>query len=158
MSPSRCQRRDLNPHSLDYECRENATLCYQEPFYGCNLQMFVISQSVCPWQAFPAQFNVCGQGQGLRPYLQTLDQAGEACQGQTLQLITKIRKLRPQKVLQCKPQGTTIDITYNQLQHEAPPPNKLILSHRLLIFSHSLLANKAVIRCLYQFWYLIFSE
>jgi hypothetical protein len=34
------------------------------------------------------------------PYPQTLDSAGRARQGQTLQLITKIRKLRPQKVLQ----------------------------------------------------------
>ncbi len=33
----------------------------------------------------------------LRPYLQTLDQARKVCQGQTLQLITKIRRLRIKK-------------------------------------------------------------
>ncbi len=33
----------------------------------------------------------------LQPYLQTLDQARKVCQGQTLQLITKIRKLRIKK-------------------------------------------------------------
>jgi hypothetical protein len=64
---------------------------------------------VCTWQAFPAQSNICGQGQEptiewstskvlrvgkLRPYPQTLDSAGKACQGQTLQLITNISKLQ----------------------------------------------------------------
>jgi hypothetical protein len=34
----------------------------------------------------------------LWPYLQTSDKAGEACQGQTLKLITKIRKLRTKKL------------------------------------------------------------
>ncbi len=33
--------------------------CYKA-FYGRNLQIFVISWSVCPWQAFPALPNVCG--------------------------------------------------------------------------------------------------
>ncbi len=32
--------------------------CYKT-FYVRNLRIFVISQSVCPWQAFPAQSNVC---------------------------------------------------------------------------------------------------
>ncbi len=27
---------------------------YYKTFYGGNLQIFVISQSVCPWQAFTA--------------------------------------------------------------------------------------------------------
>ncbi len=27
--------------------------CYKT-FFVCNLQIFAISQSVCPWQAFPA--------------------------------------------------------------------------------------------------------
>jgi hypothetical protein len=27
---------------------------YYKTFYGHNLQIFVISWSVCPWQAFPA--------------------------------------------------------------------------------------------------------
>ncbi len=42
----------------------------------------------------------------LRPYLQILANAEEAFQGQTLLLITKIRKLRPKKVLEHKPQKT----------------------------------------------------
>ncbi len=90
---------------------ESRPQCYKT-FYDCNLQIFVISQSVSPWQAFPAQSNVllvrpggfprvenlkgASLGQAM-PYLQILDQAGKACQGQTLQLITEIRKLRPKK-------------------------------------------------------------
>ncbi len=35
-------------------------------FYDGKLRIFVISQSVCPWQAFPAQSNVCCQGQPER--------------------------------------------------------------------------------------------
>ncbi len=77
------------------------TTCYKT-FFVRNLKIFVISQSVCPWQAFPAQSIVCGQGQehtlqcspskGLQQgrfliYKQTLDQVGKACLGQTLQLI-----------------------------------------------------------------------
>jgi hypothetical protein len=27
--------------------------------YVCNLRMFVVSKSVCPWQAFPDKSNVC---------------------------------------------------------------------------------------------------
>ncbi len=33
--------------------------CYKA-FYGCSVLMFVISSSVCPWQVFPDQSNVCG--------------------------------------------------------------------------------------------------
>ncbi len=36
--------------------------CYKTIFLR-NLQIFVISWSGCPWQAFPAQFIVSGQGQ-----------------------------------------------------------------------------------------------
>ncbi len=36
---------------------------------------------------------------GSWPYPQTLDLAVKACHGQTLQLLTKISKLRPQQVL-----------------------------------------------------------
>ncbi len=46
-----------------------------------NLRFFVISQSVCPWQVLHSRV-------GTQPYPQTLDQAGKACQGQTLQPIT----------------------------------------------------------------------
>ncbi len=28
--------------------------------YNCNLQIFVINKSACPWQAFLAFSNVCG--------------------------------------------------------------------------------------------------
>ncbi len=38
--------------------------CYKT-FYVRNLRMFVISQSACNQQAFPAQSIVCGQGQEL---------------------------------------------------------------------------------------------
>ncbi len=40
---------------------------YRKTYYGSNVQISVISQSVCPWQAFPAQCSVCGQGRSL-PY------------------------------------------------------------------------------------------
>jgi hypothetical protein len=33
--------------------------CYKT-FYGRYLLLLVISYSVCPWQAFPANYNVCG--------------------------------------------------------------------------------------------------
>ncbi len=64
--------------------------------------MFVISQSVCPLQAFAAQSNVHGKGRSLPElstiqvlhsklgfwlYPQILDQSGKACQGQTLSII-----------------------------------------------------------------------
>jgi hypothetical protein len=40
-------------------CQQTQGLKYQT-FYGCNLQIFVMSHSVCPWQAVPVQSNVCG--------------------------------------------------------------------------------------------------
>ncbi len=46
-------RRDFTGRSL-----------HSETFYCRNLRIFVISQTVRPWQAFPVQSNVCGQGQG----------------------------------------------------------------------------------------------
>ncbi len=78
----------------------------QKTFYGRKLRLFIISQSICPWQAFPAQSNVQSQPErsdfqvlhsriGSWPHPQTLDQAGEALQRQTLQLIMKSRNLRP---------------------------------------------------------------
>ncbi len=81
--------------------------CYKT-FQGRNLRIFVISQSVCPLQALPAQCHVFNQGQSLPkrsarkmlhcktgcwPYPQTLDQAVNTCQGKTLQLMINIRKL-----------------------------------------------------------------
>ncbi len=27
---------------------------YYKTFYGLNLQMFIMSKNVCPWQAFPS--------------------------------------------------------------------------------------------------------
>ncbi len=65
-----------------------------ELFYGRNLRIFVIRQSVCLCQAFPVQSDVCQQSQEptyelsarkvlhldrLWPYQQTLDQAGKEC-------------------------------------------------------------------------------
>ncbi len=38
---------------------------YYKNFYSRNLQIFAISWSVSPWQAFQAQSNVSGQGQSL---------------------------------------------------------------------------------------------
>ncbi len=35
--------------------RVDSRTLYYITFYGCNLLIFVISQNVCPWQAFPAQ-------------------------------------------------------------------------------------------------------
>ncbi len=82
--------------------------CYKT-FYDRNLRNFVISWSVCTCQAFPAFFNVCWKSQEptqakyisiyllygkLQPYPRTLDLAWKPYHGQTLHLITKIRKLR----------------------------------------------------------------
>ncbi len=74
--------------------------CDYKTFHARNLRMFVISWSVCSWQAFPSK-------SGGQPFshstlgqlsAQTLYQASKACHGQTLQLITNIHKLRMQKV------------------------------------------------------------
>jgi hypothetical protein len=43
-------------------CRPTWAQCYKT-FYGRISRMFVISWSVCPWQAFPEYSNACGQGQ-----------------------------------------------------------------------------------------------
>ncbi len=37
---------------------ETKAQCYKT-FYGCNLQIFTISWSDCPWQEFPTESNVC---------------------------------------------------------------------------------------------------
>ncbi len=78
--------------------------CYKT-FYGRKLRLFIISQSVCSWQAFPDKSYVRGQVQEptlegsnckvlplgrFLPYLQTLDQARKTCQEPTLQLIIKV--------------------------------------------------------------------
>ncbi len=91
--------------------------CYKT-FFARNLYIFVISQSVCPWQAFPAQSNVCRQGRSLPelstfqvlhsrvgswPHPQVLDNVGIVCQGQPLQLITKILKLQTKKLCNLSP-------------------------------------------------------
>ncbi len=64
--------------------------CY-ETFYGRKLRLFRIS--VSSQQALLAQSNICTRV-GSRPCPQTVDYSGKVCQGQTLQLITKVRKLR----------------------------------------------------------------
>ncbi len=70
--------------------------------FVCNVLIFEVSQCVYPQQVFPAQSNLCGQAQQpklairsgrRRPYPQILGYQGKACQEQTLQLITNIRKL-----------------------------------------------------------------
>ncbi len=67
-------------------------------FYARNLRMSLISQSVCSWQTFSAQYNVCGPTQlehlnlphplysGCL-YTQTKDQPGKTCQGQHSSLL-----------------------------------------------------------------------
>ncbi len=74
--------------------------CYKT-FYGRNFRISTISQSVCSWHAYPAYSNVCKKGwtypsevSSSWPYPQTLDQVGKDCQGQTRELVTKIRKLQ----------------------------------------------------------------
>ncbi len=89
-------------------------------FHGRKLLVFVISQSISPWQALPAQSYVCGYGRSLSErstfqrlessaikvlhsgrlqlYPQTLFKAGKAFQGQMFQHIMKSRNLRQQKV------------------------------------------------------------
>ncbi len=82
-------------------------------FYSRNLKMFIISQSICPNQGFPSQSNVCNRGQELYQegrnrkgtYLQTLRQDGKASQGQTLQPIRNIRKLRTKKFCNIGPRS-----------------------------------------------------
>ncbi len=49
------------------EAKEARCQCYKT-FYGRKLRLFVLSYSVCPWQAFPAKPNVCGWG--LEPTLE----------------------------------------------------------------------------------------
>ncbi len=38
--------------------------CYKT-FYFCELRIFIMSQSVCPWQAFPPQSIVCDKARSL---------------------------------------------------------------------------------------------
>ncbi len=92
---------DRNPLSIPSRCQ-----CYKT-FYGRNLRIFVISQSVCPWQVLPAYQSIaCLARQGAYPRVKHLKGASfmqapalssnirlcqKGCHGQTLQLITKIR-------------------------------------------------------------------
>ncbi len=96
-------------------------LCFRKfytTFYVRNLQMLVIIYGICTWQAFPAwmltskvwlypqtlsqpslmfasdTFHLLHSRVGSWPYPQPLDQAGKACQGQTLQLKMNISKLQ----------------------------------------------------------------
>jgi hypothetical protein len=87
--------------------------CYKT-FYVCNLRIFAISYSVCPWQAFPALSNGClvkqeptllknFSGAPLSGKLLAMPtnnaQAEKLCQGQTLSLITNFFYLRTKEVL-----------------------------------------------------------
>ncbi len=55
----------------------------------------------------------------LPPYLQTLDQARKACQGQTLQLITKIRKLREKRFYNIGPRRSTRKVIHSKTLDQA---------------------------------------
>ncbi len=68
--------------------------CYKK-FYSRNLRIFVIIQSACPWQSFPAYLMFAEKAKSnflewstsgrLLSYPQrTFDKAGNACQGQRL--------------------------------------------------------------------------
>ncbi len=65
---------------------------FYETFNGCNLRIFVISQSVCPCKLFHPSLMFVGKARSLpqtgateRCFPQTLDQAEKAFQGQGLQ-------------------------------------------------------------------------
>ncbi len=66
-------------------CDTNMDQCYIT-FFLSNLQKFLISQSVCPWQTFTAQPCVCGPG--ANPTVELLKGASL---GQTLPLLANIR-------------------------------------------------------------------
>jgi hypothetical protein len=51
-------RKYVNYGSKRFHSTGPRAQCYKT-FYGRNLRIFVISYSVCPWQTFPAQSNVC---------------------------------------------------------------------------------------------------
>ncbi len=67
-------RHDNQHNDIDHNETQNNSIKYRTlsidetwhnamaAFFVPNLRIFVISQSVCPWQAFPVQYNVCGQG------------------------------------------------------------------------------------------------
>ncbi len=42
-------------------CKNLSRGLFYKTFYGRNLLIFVIRQSVCLWQAFPPQSNICGR-------------------------------------------------------------------------------------------------
>ncbi len=61
---------------------------YYKAFYGCNLRIFVISWSVCPWQAFPAQSDILW----VRPEpTRVKNLSGAPLQGRLLASPTNIR-------------------------------------------------------------------
>ncbi len=60
--------------------------CYKKLLH--NLRILIISQSVCPWQAFPAQSIVCLARPGVYPIVEHLK--GSSI-GQVLALETDIR-------------------------------------------------------------------
>ncbi len=93
-------------------------------YFLCNLQLCPMSQSVCSWQAFPAQSIICWEGQELGeqgicklpnsarlwPHFQTLDLAGKACQEQMPWLIWPNFKL--QKIKCCEYNHRTSNYFY----------------------------------------------
>ncbi len=61
--------------------------CY-ETFYGRKLRLFIISQSVCPWQAYQV-YQVLLLGR-FRPYPQTLDQVERLARDKRSSLLVKL--------------------------------------------------------------------
>ncbi len=56
--PSKDKHGSLLGQFVKYVCKKFSNIgswgLYYKTFYGRNLQIFVMSYSVCPWQAFPA--------------------------------------------------------------------------------------------------------
>ncbi len=94
---TRCHCYKKNSLSLKFRAK-----CYKT-FYVRNLQMSVISQRVCPWQALRSQSNVCElvleptlewskklfHSSKFRPYSQTLHKHGQAARDKHLSLLRK---------------------------------------------------------------------
>ncbi len=110
-------------------------------FYGHNLRMFVISQSVGHSQTFPVQSNVCGYSNDA-PYMQAPNPTHKhqatlemlvTCQGKILHLIMNINTLRMKFFLQHWSQVASDSIFYNAIHPSFVP---------LLVFLKSIRINQ----------------
>ncbi len=91
------------PVCLSQSVKVKKTLAYYVTYPFSEHRKYVILQGTGPWGQYYKTFFVLNLrifiiSQRLRPCLQTFDQVGKANQGQTLQLITNIRKLRTKKL------------------------------------------------------------